>query len=326
MKTNFNHLVNSRKLTTFCSIEDELKLQPQKNYLFDLSYLGVLDAIGDKVFEFLQGQLTCDIHSISDIQIAQGAQCNLKGRILALMDILNWNGVKLILPKDLITATINSLNKTAMLSRVNLKENSSLRVLGFYLKNAQDHVPNTDFFPENLYGLTYSHQYCCFHLGKGFYVFIAEAPFAEQITKKFAENNQLLGSLTWHTLRLAQQQIEIYPESRGLFLPHRLGLHQTSYLSFNKGCYKGQEIIARMHYKATIKHQLSTYSLQTKEKIYSGQKILHEVNGTELGELIDFSIIGKEHYIVAVSILKEVELLVLFEGHQKPVHLNDRFL
>ena len=140
-----------------------------------------------------------------------------------------------------------------MLSRVNLKENNSLKVLGHYLQNpGRISFLTLIFFLRILYGLTYGAGYCCYHLGHGFYMFLAQPECAEKICEKFGENDQFLGSLTWHSLRLAQQQIDIYPESRGLFLPHRIDLHQTPYLSFNKGCYKGQEIIARMHYKATI--------------------------------------------------------------------------
>lgn len=320
MTTIFNHLINNRALTTFNALDKELELQPGKNYLFDLTHLGVLDVLGDKAIEFLQGQLTCNVQSVSDIQIAQGAQCNLKGRILALMDIINWQGIKLVLPKDLMEASIKSLNKTAMLSRVSLKENQDLSVLGFYLQNPQDLVPDTGFFPDSLYGLSYDSQYCCYHLGEGYYIFLAQTAFAKKVTQHFAEQNQLLGSLTWHSLRLAKQQMAIYPESRGLFLPHRIDLHQTPYLSFNKGCYKGQEIIARMHYKATIKHQLAIHEIKTSERIYSGQKLL--AAGSEVGELVDFSLLDNERYLVAVSILKGFSEPVLFEGHQELVHLE----
>lgn len=323
MKKTLNHLINSRELTTFHPLDAELTLQPGKNYLFDLAYLGVIDITGDKAREFLQGQLTCDMNALSDIQMVQGAQCNLKGRILALMDVVDWMGVKLILPQDLVEATINSLNKTAMLSRIGLKKNVQLRILGFYLQDPQDLTPDTSFFPNPLYASTYGTQYCCFHLGKGFYIFVTEHHFAQQLVLKFAEKNQLLGSLTWHTLRLMAQQIEIYPESRGVFLPHRLDLHQTPYLSFNKGCYKGQEIIARMHYKATIKHQLTIYTVKTEEQLYSGQKLLQKIDGLELGELVDFSILGKGYYLVAVSLLKSIEPLVVFEGHTEQVCLKE---
>ncbi len=320
--TILNHyLINNRTLTTQKPIHTELNLKTDRNYLFDLSYLGVIDVLGEKSIDFLQGQLTSDLNLLSDIRIVQGAQCNLKGRILALMDIINWQGIKLVLPKDLLDSTIHSLNKTAMLSRVKLNTNTELKVLGFYLQNDQDIHPDADFFSNELYTLTYGTQYSFYYLGHGFYVFLATDEWAEKITQRFAEKEQLLGSLTWHTLRLYKQQVDIYPESRGLFLPHRLDLHQTPYLSFNKGCYKGQEIIARMHYKATIKHQLKIYYIHTNEKIYSGQKLINEQNGLELGELIDYSILDNDHYLIAASILKDCDSRVLFEGHEKSLFL-----
>lgn len=323
MMSTFEYSINDRILTTFKPIAEELKLQPKKNYLFDLSYLAVLEVEGVKALDFLQGQLTCNIHSISDIQMLQGAQCNLQGRILSLMDIVSWQGVKLILPKDLIELTIKSLSKTAMLSRITLKKNDQLSIFGFYLQNDEDIIPNTKFFPNTFYAQTYNNYSCFYHLGNGFYILLVQSDLAHDIKQCFADKEQMLGSLTWHTLRLAQQQIEIYPSSRGLFLPHRLDLHQTHYISFNKGCYKGQEIIARMHYKATLKHHLKMYEIKTDQKIYCGQKFFSGSQSSELGELVDFSLLNHGHYLVALSILTGAEHSVLFEGHEKLIELTE---
>lgn len=317
------YLINNRELTTIKDLDKELELLPQKNYLFDLSYLSVIDVEGDKAIDFLQGQLTSDLASLSDIQIVQGAQCNLKGRILALMDIINWKGVKIVLPKDLQEASINSLSKYALLSRVRLKENAQYNVFGFYLQNQEDMIPDTTFFPSALYAQTYNEHSCFYHLGNGFYIVLAPNDEALELKERFLKNDQFLGSLTWHTLRLFQEQIEIYPESRGLFLPHRLDLHKTHYLSFNKGCYKGQEIIARMHYKATLKHQLKIYEMKTEHPIYSGQKLLNKLEGNEVGELVDFSILKPGHYLIAVSMLKEAEPTVFFDGENQLIELTD---
>ncbi|WP_454782585.1 CAF17-like 4Fe-4S cluster assembly/insertion protein YgfZ [Legionella sp. WA2022007384] len=323
MSTTFTHLINNRALTTFNALENELKLLPQKNYLFDLSYLSTIDVEGNKAIDFLQGQLTCDLGSISDIQMIQGAQCNLKGRILALMDIINWHGVKLVLPKDLQESTIHSLSKYALLSRVSLKSTIQFKIFGFYLQNQEDILPDTDFFPNALYAQSYTAHSCFYHLGNGFYIFLVQNEHTQEIQERFIRKEQFLGSLTWHTLRLFQQQIDIYPESRGLFLPHRLDLQKTPYINFNKGCYKGQEIIARMHYKATLKHQMSVYQIKTEHKIYSGQKLFEQPGGSELGELVDFSILGYGHYLIAVSILKGTGQTVFLDGHDQPIELAE---
>ncbi|HAU1296271.1 TPA: folate-binding protein YgfZ [Legionella pneumophila] len=324
MNTILEHLVNNRSFTTFHSIESELLLNQQKNYLFDLSYLGVIDLFGDKSIDFLQGQLTCDLRLVSDASMIQGAQCNLKGRILSLLDIINWQGIKLVLPQDLIEVTQNSLNKAALLSRVKITTNNSYKVLGFYLQHDNDQIPRLLPLPNELYALSYTSHGCVYHLGKGFYIYLIHSDYYDSFCKPFIENNQLLGSLTWHTLRLFNNQIDIYPNSRGLFLPHRIGLHQTSYVSFDKGCYKGQEIIARTHYRATLKHELKKFIIQTSNELHAGQKLFKSDEDTEIGELIDYSMLGQNQYLVAASILKESFSSVRLEGDQFPIQLEEK--
>ncbi len=307
-------IINTRHLTQANITPGDEATEANKNYLFDLSYLGLVNLNGDKSIDFLQGQLTCDLNTVTDIQIAQGIQCNLKGRILSLMDIINWNGIKLVLPVDLIDQTITSLGKTALLSKVTLQKNTQYRILGFHLQNAQDLIPESIFLPQDLYSLSYGTNYCCYHLGKGFYIIIVHQDKADEFMNQFIELNQFKGSFDWHILRLMHRQFEIYPESRGLFLPHRLGLHETSLISFNKGCYKGQEIIARTHYKATIKHELRIYSINSEQEMYSGQKLFRDSGDTEVGELIDYSSWSENKKLIVVSILKEPFQAVRFEG------------
>lgn len=315
-------MINTRPFTIINVELGDRITDTHKNYLFDLSYLGIINLKGDKSIDFLQGQLTCDLNTVSDIQIAQGAQCNLKGRILSLMDIINWGGVKLILPVDLVDVTLKTLDKTAQLSKVTLQENIEYQVLGFYLQNRNDIIPDSIFLPQDLYALSYTSNYCYYHLGNGFYIIVIHKDKVSEFMKPFIELNQIMGSLSWHTLRLLHRQLEIYPESRGQFLPHRLGLQETNLISFNKGCYKGQEIIARTHYRATIKHELRIYSINAQHNIYSGQKLFKSLEDTEIGELIDYSYMGTNEYLIAVSILKEPFSTARFEGNHEETSLE----
>jgi folate-binding protein YgfZ len=311
--------------TTLKPLEKELELVPKFNYLFDLSYLSILEVHGDKAREFLQGQLTCDLNLLSSNKALQGAQCNLKGRILSLISLIDWCGIKMILPTDILEPTLMSLSKAAMLSRVKLSQNQKIKLFGFYLQNIDDVLPN-GIDPSLLHTAAYvtasTEDLCLYHLENGFYYIILKDVQGECISSSFANKNQFLGSLTWHTIQLANKRIEIYPNSRGLFLPHRLDLHLSHYISFNKGCYKGQEIIARTHYKATIKHELKLFRVRTNEKLYSGQIIYFDHGNREYGELVDFSPIGENSYIIAASCLKEDISLVLFDGHESSICLN----
>ncbi len=316
MTEPLTHQINSRTLTTFSPITQELQLNSGKNYLFDLPHLGALSINGDKAVEFLQGQLTADITKVDDVHMIQTAQCNLKGRILSLLDIVQWNELLLVTSKDMLAATQNSLAKTAMLSRVTMHEAQELAFFGFYMQNPEDIVPFSIFLPKVLYGKSQGDGFCYYHLGEGFYIFIVRTDKSSALKQSFADKNQLLGSLTWHTLRLQHKQLTIYPESRGLFLPHRLNLQQTSYLSFEKGCYKGQEIIARTHYRATLKHELRLFIINCEHALFSGQKLLNRTEDIEQGELVDYSVLDTNRYLIAVSMLKTASLEVRLEQTQ----------
>lgn len=89
----------------------------------------------------------------------------------------------------------------------------------------------------------------------------------------------------------------IYPETSSQFLPHDLNLHLLNGISFDKGCYTGQEIIARMHYRGKLKNFL--YPVQFKS---------HDIHkpGTELdcGTVVN-SIITKDHQHIGLIITTE---------------------
>ncbi|MFA6303498.1 MAG: folate-binding protein YgfZ [Legionella sp.] len=292
--------INSRVLTH----KPNLSIDKNKNYLFDLSYLGILDLQGEKAAEFLQGQITCDVKQVTNTHMAQGLQCNLQGRILSKMDVFFWNGLKILLPKDLLTATQKSLTKPALLSKVTILENTEFMIFGFYLQNPKDLILDC-MDPRSIELLSLegsmhgTDDYCIYHLGAGFYICITR----NDISNQFVEKDQFLGSYDWHSLRLEHKNIDIYPESKGLFLPHRLGLHTSGLISFNKGCYKGQEIIARTHYRATIKHELRLIELVG--EVFSGQVLIHSETGLEVGEVVDYTRMNDDKYLVAASVLKE---------------------
>lgn len=313
--------INHRALSCFHSIEHELIIDPAKNYLFDLDNLGVIQLEGEKSLEFLQGQLTSNLKMVSDVQMMPAAQCNLKGRILSLMDVVLWKTLHLVLENDMLETTINSLSKVALLSRVELNTRPDLVLFGLVHNNTQSPIPDLDFFPQEIGNLSFNQDYCIYNLGNNFYIILAKEQFAEQLKNHFADADLLYGSLTWHTLCLKNKHFSIYPESRGLFLPHRVDLQNTRLISFDKGCYKGQEIIARMHYKSVPKHQLHIVRIQKDIQLFSGQKILEPDHKTEIGELIDYSILGKGEFILAVSILKDYQGKVLLESSDLSVNL-----
>ncbi len=253
----------------------------------------------------------------------QAAMCNLKGRILSLLDVINWQGFKLIVPGDILADTQTSLAKTAMLSRVKLEPDTVYKIYGFYLQNKDDLLPTDLSLPTEPLSIRSTDEACCYYLGNHLYVILIKNEKIQALTKTFIAKQQLRGSLAWHQLQLKHKQLTIYPETRGLFLPHRIDLHLSGYLSFDKGCYKGQEIVARTHYRAKLKHGLQIATIETDEPLHAGKKLFNATRGTEIGELIDYSPIGQDNYLIAASMLFEHPSTLLLENQQKTVTFKE---
>lgn len=285
---------------------------PEQSTLFDLTGLKAIDVKGDNAAEFLQGQLSCDVREVNQHTIRQAVFCNLKGRILGLLDVIYLKNFKLILRADLLDDSINSLAKTAMLSRVSLQKDAEYRLYGLYANAADAHKWN---LPVHQHEFNSGEDFSCWSAGDNYYFIISQ-----QIPENL-QSQPLSNYASWHRLQLARGRVEIYPQTRGLFLPHRLNLQESGHLNFNKGCYKGQEIIARTQFRATLKHRMQLITLQTDEPVRPGQKILDGQGQMETGELIDLAVIDGNRYLMAASMLLGHPSEVLFEGHSHPVTL-----
>ncbi|MFY7697946.1 MAG: YgfZ/GcvT domain-containing protein [Legionella sp.] len=300
---NTIYSINKRNFEVQSSLDDELFFATDKNYLFDLSYLSVINVSGTMSDQFLQGQLTCDVREINRQSMRPGLMCNLKGRILVITDIINWQGFQLIVPQDLCELTIHSLTKTAKFSNVTLHQEHSYHLFGFYHQNVNDCLPFPMLLPEQRFSVVATDTYCCYALGNNYYILLIDNQVSSQIINAFTEKGQLKTSLAWQYRQLQQQRFEIYPESRGLFLPHRMNLHVSGHISFDKGCYKGQEIIARTHFLAKTKHKIIVIDIKSEKLLYSGMPILDKNDHNQIGELIDYCPIGDQVYLIGASIL-----------------------
>ena len=298
-----NIQINERIFNLNTDLEKELKLQSDKNCIFNLSYLCGLTLSGDKAAEFLQGQFTSDILKVNNNQGMPGALCNLKGRVIATSEIIFWSKFIIISPCDMAEKIQKNLQKTAMFSRVIINRDDNLAFYGFFLQNNKDKIPFAAALPANIHEVTYDNNYLCYKIAEKLYIFVTTKDRLNQLTSNF-DSSAIKGDYAWHNLILSAGLIEIYPESSGLFLPHRLDFHKTNYLNFNKGCYIGQEIIARMHYRSKPKHEMYVFEIQTHRKVFSGQKV-YSSHKNEIGEVIDYSRIADNKYILAISILSE---------------------
>ena len=204
--------------------------------LYQLSDWGVLKVAGSGSFALLQGQLTADVASIPTQGGQLTAHCLPNGRVISLFYLTKLSDeFYCIMPRELIPCALTALQKYARFFKVQLTDVSDAWFV--YGKdtatacledcNARIAIPNTQrelLLSPNLF------------------------PAAQN-------------SLKWHTLDIEAGIAHIHAATSGMFLPHELQLPTLGAVSFNKGCYTGQEIIARMQYRGKLKaHLVFAYS------------------------------------------------------------------
>lgn len=274
---------------------DTLPFRLDEANLFFLPHLSYLSVQGEKALDFLQGQLTCDIRQVSSAMIRQGALCNLKGRILALMDVLFWqNEYGLVFPKALLNIVLKDLALVAQLSRIRLTPMTQYQCFGLYVPDPS-HLPSLPFtLPETTYAFTSTHEFACYALDK--HLFMLLCPQEKQTSS--ALPIPLHDEQAWHQLLLINHHLTLHLETSGQFLPHQLQLDQTSWVSFEKGCYKGQEIIARMHYRSTTQYTLHEFIMQSRDPIVPGMRLNEHESQIPIDEVVDAVRLDEESYFV----------------------------
>ena len=237
--------------------------------IVQISSLGVISVTGEDASKFLQGQLSCDVENLATHNYCFGLHCNAQGRIIAAFILYKDNERYLIvLPQDNIPNTLANLQRFAVFSKVELNNQSEENII-------LGAVPNT--------GVTATPQelsmYARLDLFKDLTLWIGKRQKGGASLEAHTE------SAAWHEQRLRHGIPLIYHATHAKHLAHRLNYHNSGFISFTKGCYVGQEIIARTHYKATIKHHLHLINIQAEHPVLPGAKC--ENGAAMLGDIID---------------------------------------
>jgi tRNA-modifying protein YgfZ len=258
-----------------------------KNNTIDLIDLGLIRVSGKGAKQFLQGQLTCDLEEINAEQSRLGAHCDIKGRIIASFRLFFYqNDYYFVLPRSTLPLLLTSLQKYVVFSKVTLTDVSKdWQKIGLYgpsikdLLNAQKlYIAKENGFAESAHKLSLS-------IPSPVPRSILLAPASEPIGFMDAKFEQQ--SINhWHLLDIIAGIPTIYPETSGQFTPHQLNFPQIGGVSFKKGCYIGQEIIARTHYLGKSKSRLYRVSFLANNFILPGTPLFDSDQKIKKGRLI----------------------------------------
>ena len=269
-----------------------------------LSHEGVLAVRGADAAKFLQGQLTCNLNYLSDVRASLGARCTQKGRMQSSFRILlQGDGVLMAMASELLEPQLADLKKYAVFSKSKLTDESAAWVrfgldqgdaaligLGLELPADTDSVARND----QLIAIRVSPQRA------ELWVAADQADAIKgQLAALLAEgdlNQWLLGQI-----RAGIGQV--MAGTRELFIPQMLNLQAVGGVSFKKGCYTGQEIVARMQYLGKLKRRLYRVQLDTSELPEPGTPLFAPSHSSAIGEVV-----------IAARTAEKIELLAVLQA------------
>jgi len=218
-------------------------------HIYPLGHLGVLTVTGKDAAKLLQGQITCNVNDITEAKSSLGALCTSKGRVITTFLLVKAaDAFLLVLPAELLESVKKRLQMYILRSDVKLTDSSdTLCLIGL----EHPEIAGVDLFVTtqgDTIAVNFSNRYLVIAAPDK-----AIALWSERVGK---QGFQPQASEQWRYLDIISGIPWLTTETSEEFIPQMLNLDKLGGISFNKGCYTGQEIVARTHYLGKAKRAM----------------------------------------------------------------------
>ncbi|AWX15871.1 tRNA-modifying protein YgfZ [Mergibacter septicus] len=263
---------------------------------------------GSDATKFLQGQLTCDVIKLADKCSTLAAHCDPKGKVNSLFRLVKFNPEQfwLILERSFLPSAINFLKKYAVFSKVTFTPLEQKYLYAFSLHRFTEIATEIDFSVNSVISLS-----------------------SEQVTIKVDQANPYVLVVSNHLVDVNGEQVEwqllamqngqplLTLDNQAEFLPQAINLQcLEATISFSKGCYIGQEMVARAKYRGANKRAMFTLVSEQNTglalpKIGDGIELKLETGWRKTGVIIS-SIQIEERVWLQVVLNQDIESEAIF--------------
>ena len=252
--------------------------------LCDLSHFGLTVASGDDAATFLHGQFCNDVVALTEGRAQWNGWCSPKGRLL--VTALVWPGKQgfyLLLPRALQAAIQKRLQMFVLRAKVKLSDESDMWVrFGVAGPRAEELLRNfAGSVPEQPMSTVHTEVGRVIKLSTNRFVVIASPEHAIALWNQLAEHASPTGAGLWDWLSIQQGIVNILPGTQDAFVPQMANFELIGGLSFKKGCYPGQEIVARTQYRGILKRRMVLAHLSTPTAPSPGDKCFSAAFGDQ---------------------------------------------
>ena len=279
-------------------------MQKSKNFIYDLSPLSVISVNGDDSLKFLQGQLTNDISLVTSTQSVHAGFCNPKGRLLAFFHIIKYHDSYLLFfPKSISENITKKLSMYILRSNVKLElDSDELMYFGLYTNSQDEQFDLLSNLPKNEMESVNEESLTIIKLhSNGLRVIIVGdkkncIDFIENNSNKLEKQN----FNDWAAHNIKSGTPNIFYETQETFIPQSINLDIIDAINFKKGCYTGQEIVARTHYLGKPKRRMYKASFHSESQPLYGDAL---VDGKDLvGQVVDVARIDNKKFLLLIEI------------------------
>jgi len=257
----------------------------------DLSHLGVIRVSGSNKLEFLQGQLTNDINKVSENHSQLSSYCSPKGRMLASFRVLQFGeDLLMLLPMELLEATLKRLSMFVLRADVQLADASD-ELIRIELSGdcASDLLPIDP--PEADNGVVSHDDYTIVRLpgDRPRFLVISDCECIQALWEEAGQVATATSRESWALLDVRAGVPTVYESTKEAFVPQMANLQLIDGVSFSKGCYTGQEVVARMQYLGKLKRRMYRARIDADQAPTPGSDLFSasDASGQGSGKVVD---------------------------------------
>lgn len=253
-----------------------------------LTHLTLITVGGDDADSFLQGQLTQDIINLPEHEWRYAAFCNPKGRVVALFMV--WrkdNQLQLLTEKNVAEKALTLLKRYVLRSKVTFNQPDSIAFYG--ASDFQTLLEDLKCQPTN------AKQSLLFNGNK---ILLNIRGRGLLITDEVYSAATLEQTPFWLSADIRDGLPRVTEKNSEAFVPQMLNLDLLDGINFKKGCYTGQEIVARMHYLGKLKQRMYLCQLDHFNSPPEIGETVQNLENKTLGNIVSSA--GKGGFVLAV--------------------------
>ena len=263
---------------------------------------------GDDAGKFLQGQFSNDINLLEKDISQYSSYSTNQGKVIAILRILKDKDSYLILiNKEISDYFIQKLSMYILMSKVTIEMTNEYHIIGICGQMSKELL--SSYNAKNSSGIKEDDNYQILNNNSEYFssstlIYKDEAKEINEI-KKLLTKDQLafnVNKLSDYYNRI----LRVTMETKEQYIPQVLNLEKLNGINYKKGCYTGQEIVARTHYLGKIKKQI--FLINHNSKLINISNKIHDENNEILGEVISGNqTIQEEIICLAVIRLDAIE-------------------